>query len=66
MDIGKALTFFTEDERWVEKMAIGTGVAVVSLVLSPVLIGIVGFLIIAGYSVRLLQHVRDGNRQRPR
>jgi cytochrome b561 len=61
MDIGKALTFFTEDERWVEKMAIGTGVAVVSLVLSPVLIGIVGFLIIAGYSVRLLQRVRDGN-----
>ena len=61
MDIGKALTFFKEDERWLEKLAIGTGVTVVSLVLSPVLIGFVGFLIVAGYSIRLLQNVRDGN-----
>lgn len=61
MDIGKALTFFTEDERWLEKIAIGTGLTVISLVLSPVLIGIVGFLIVAGYSIRLLQNVRDGN-----
>lgn len=61
MDIGKALTFFKEDERWLEKLAIGTGVTVVSLVLSPVLIGIVGFLIVAGYTIRLLQNVRDGH-----
>jgi uncharacterized protein DUF4013 len=61
MDIGKALTFFTEDERWLEKLAIGTGLTVISLILSPVLIGIVGFLIVAGYSIRLLQNVRDGN-----
>ncbi len=61
MDIGKALTFFTEDERWLEKLAIGTGVTVISLILSPVLIGFVGFLMVGGYSIRLLQHVRDGN-----
>ncbi|MCX6048412.1 MAG: DUF4013 domain-containing protein [Chloroflexi bacterium] len=60
MDIGKALTFFREDERWMEKLAIGTGVTVVSLILSPVLIGIVGFLIVGGYSLRLLKNVRDG------
>lgn len=61
MDIGKALTFFTEDERWLEKIAIGTGLTVISLILSPVLIGIVGFLIVAGYSIRLLQNVRNGD-----
>jgi hypothetical protein len=61
MDIGKALTFFTEDEHWLEKLAIGTGVTVISLILFPVLIGIVGLLIVGGYSVRLLQNVRDGN-----
>src|ERR1700712_1787676 len=61
MDIGKALTFFTEDERWLEKLAIGTGVTIISLILSPVLIGIVGLFIIAGYCVRLFQNVRDGN-----
>lgn len=60
MDIGRALTFFTEDERWIEKTAIGTGVLLLSTILSFVLVGIVGFVIVMGYSVRLLQNVRDG------
>jgi len=63
MDIGKAITFFTEDERWLEKLAIGAGLGLISFLLSPVLIGVVGFFIIAGYCVRLLQNVRDGNAQ---
>lgn len=60
MDIGRALTFFTEDERWIEKTAIGTGVILLSSLLSIVLVGLVGFMIVMGYSVRLLQNVRDG------
>lgn len=60
MDIGRALTFFTEDERWIEKTAIGTGVLLLSFLLSFVLVGVVGFVIVMGYSVRLLQNVRDG------
>ncbi|MBI3960141.1 MAG: DUF4013 domain-containing protein [Chloroflexi bacterium] len=60
MDIGRALTFFTEDERWIEKTAIGTGVLLLSTLLSFILVGIVGFIIVMGYSVRLLQNVRDG------
>jgi len=60
MDIAKALTFFTEDERWVEKLAVGAGIVLVSGLLAPVLIGILGFFIIAGYCIRLLQNVRDG------
>jgi hypothetical protein len=60
MDFGKALTFITEDPRWQQKVAIGTGLVIVSAILSIVFIGILGFLILAGYSVRLLQNVRDG------
>jgi hypothetical protein len=60
MDIGRALTFFTEDERWIEKTAIGTGVLLLSTLLSFVLVGVVGFFIVMGYGVRLLQNVRDG------
>lgn len=60
MDIGRALTFFTEDERWIEKTAIGTGVLLLSTLLTFILVGVVGFLIVMGYSVRLLQNVRDG------
>lgn len=59
MDIGRALTYFTEDERWVEKTAIGTGLLLVSTLLSFVLIGVLGFFILFGYMVRLLQNVRD-------
>jgi hypothetical protein len=60
MDIAKALTFITEDERWGEKLAVGVGIMLISGLLAPVLIGIVGFLIVAGYCIRLLQNVRDG------
>lgn len=59
MNIGRALTFFTEDERWVEKTAIGIGVILVSLLTSIVLVGLLGFLVLLGYSVRLVQNVRD-------
>jgi hypothetical protein len=60
MDIGKALSYITEDPRWKEKVAIGTGVVILSSILSAVLIGVVGFLIVMGYMIRLLQNVRDG------
>ena len=60
MDYAKALTFVTDDPRWKEKIAIGTGVVIVSGMLSVVLIGVLGFLIVIGYCVRLLQNVRDG------
>lgn len=61
MDIGKALTFITDDPRWKEKLAIGTGVVLVSTILSFILIGVVGYLIVMGYMVRLLQNVRDNH-----
>lgn len=60
MEYSKALTFIWEDPRWQQKMLIGTGVVIASVVLSIVLVGVLGFLIIAGYSVRLLQNVRAG------
>ncbi len=60
MDIGRALTFFTEDERWIEKTAIGVGVLLLSTLLSVILVGLVGFFIVMGYGIRLLQNVRDG------
>jgi len=60
MEIGKAISYVTEDPRWQQKVMIGTGVILASVVLSFVLIGIVGFLIVTGYAVRLVQNVRDG------
>jgi len=60
VDYTKAFTFLQEDERWLEKLGIGTVVLIVSSILSSVLIGVIGLFIVAGYCVRLLQNVRDG------
>jgi len=60
IDIGKAITFYTEDEKWLEKLGIGTALVIISTILAPILVGVVGFMILVGYGVRLLQNVRDG------
>lgn len=60
MDIMKAVTFIPEEDRWIEKLAIGVGVILVSSVLSVILIGVLGFFILIGYAIRLMQNVRDG------
>ncbi|MBX2998423.1 MAG: DUF4013 domain-containing protein [Caldilineaceae bacterium] len=62
MDIGRALTFFTEEERWIEKTAIGALVLLLSSLLSFVLVGALGFFIVMGYSVRLMRNVQQGVR----
>ncbi len=60
MEISKSISFITEDPRWQQKLMIGTGVIIASTVFSFVVIGIIGFIIFAGYCLRLLQNVRDG------
>lgn len=57
MDYVKALTFITDDPRWKEKIGMATVVAFLGFLLIPI-------LFLMGYSVRLLQNVRDG-RQLP-
>jgi hypothetical protein len=54
MDFVKALTFITDDPRWKEKVAIGAALGLLSFLIVPVFIMI-------GYSLRLMQNIRDGN-----
>jgi hypothetical protein len=60
MNITKSLTFYLDDPRRVEKLGVGTAVVLISSILLPVLIGIAGYLILIGYSIRLMRNVRDG------
>jgi hypothetical protein len=60
MELSKSFSYIWEDPRWQQKLMIGTGVIIASTIFSFVLIGIIGFLIFAGYTIRLLQNVRDG------
>ncbi len=60
MNITKSLTFYLDDPRRWEKLGVGTAVVLISSILLPVLVGIVGYIILTGYAIRLLQNVRDG------
>lgn len=61
MQYAKAFTFFVDDPRWQTKILIAAGVVFVSFALSIMLVGLLGFAILAGYAIRLMQNVRDGN-----
>lgn len=52
MQIGKTLSFVTEDEQWISKVLIGGLVA---------LIPVVGTFAIQGYAYRVAQNVARGN-----
>lgn len=60
MDYARSFTFVFDDPDWVQKIGIGAALVLISTLLSSVLIGVLGFIILAGYTIRLLQNVRDG------
>ena len=60
MDIGSAFTFVFDDEEWIKKVAIGGGIMLAGLILTPILIGLALFLPIGGYMLETLRNVRDG------
>ncbi len=53
MDINKALTFVFEDERWLVKVLIGTGLMLLSFLIIPI-------FFIQGYMIRIVRNVMDG------
>lgn len=61
MNIGKSFSFVLEDPRWLTKVGIGTLVIIISGLLSPILIGILGYFILAGYGLEVLRNVRRGD-----
>lgn len=60
MDIGSAFTYMFDDQDWIKKIAIGGGITLAGLILSPILIGLALFLPLGGYMLETLKNVRDG------
>lgn len=60
MDIGKSFTYMFDDEKWVQKLAIGGLLALVSVI--P-LVNIFTGLVILGYALRVLKNVADGSEE---
>ncbi len=63
MDIGKAFTFIFDDPDWLKKVAIGTGLTLLGIIFSIVLIGLIPLIIVTGYTVVLIKNVMDGVEQ---
>jgi hypothetical protein len=62
MEFIKPLTAIPADPRWKEKLAIGTAVVLVSSFLMFILVGVLGYLILIGYCVRLMANIDKGER----
>ena len=60
MDITRAFTYAFEDKEWASKLAMTAVVVFASAVLTPLLVGFVGWAAIAGYLVELVANIRDG------
>jgi hypothetical protein len=61
MEIGSAFTYMFDDSDWIKKLAIGGGIMLAGLILSPILVGLLLFLPISGYMLATLKNVRDGS-----
>ena len=60
MDIGSAFTYMFDDQEWIKKIAIGGGIMLGALILTPILVGLALFLPLSGYMLDTLKNVRDG------
>jgi hypothetical protein len=58
MDIGRSFTFMFDDDKWIEKIAIG-GLLVLTAAIP--LVNIFTGLVILGYMLRLLRNVSEGD-----
>jgi hypothetical protein len=49
-----------DDQDWIKKIAIGGGITLAALILTPILVGLALFLPLSGYMLETLKNVRDG------
>jgi Protein of unknown function (DUF4013) len=62
MDIMRTLTYVFDDPEWVNKIAITAIITALSIVLTPLFVGLLGWVALAGYTVELVRNVRLGVR----
>jgi hypothetical protein len=60
MDIVRTLTYVFDDPDWLSKVGITAIITALSIVLTPLFIGLLGWVALAGYTVELVRNVRLG------
>ncbi len=61
MDIMRALTYAFDDREWVTKLGITLIITAISLLLTPVFVGLLGWAALMGYVIDLVRNVRRGS-----
>lgn len=59
MDIGRALAGLTNDRDWLAKLAIAALITALSVITTPILIGLFGWAILLGYMAQTVRRVRQ-------
>lgn len=59
MDFGKAFTYVFDDKDWMKKIGIAGVIALISIVLSVIIVGIAGFILLGGWMIELTRRVID-------
>jgi hypothetical protein len=62
MDIMRAFTYVFDDRDWVNKTLITTIITALSLLLTPLIIGLLGWAALFGYQIELIRNIRLGSR----
>jgi Protein of unknown function (DUF4013) len=63
MDIARAFTYVFDDRDWVNKIGITAIITALSFLLTPLIVGLLGWAALFGYLVELVRNVRLGNPQ---
>jgi hypothetical protein len=61
VDVGRSITFITADPRWVSKVLVGAVIAFASLLTAILLVGFVGFFVLAGYYQEVTRRAYDNH-----
>lgn len=61
MDIVRAFTYSFEDRAWVEKLLTTLVITAVTALLTPLIVGLLGWAALFGYQVELIHNWRAGN-----
>jgi len=61
IDIPRAFTYSFDDPQWTSKLVVTAIVTLVSALLTPLLIGLVGIAALMGYQIELIRNIRSGD-----
>ena len=60
MNVGRAISYVTEDPNWVRKILIGGAIMLVSWIGMFLVVGIIGFFLLLGYALEIVRRVYYG------